>query len=247
MTINMKNDAGKRSIGDIMVCVMSRLLKDGETVFTGLASHMPVVAIHLARALHAPKLWQLNTSGGICPTSLTRESFTSIGDGMRMGSVGDFPLDEVFDLSVRGGLDVAFLSGAQFDPYGSVNSSVIGSITKPKVKFPGGAGSAIILPTAKRVIAWRTRHDKRTFVEKVDFVTAKGNIDRIVTNLCVLRFDSGELRLESIHPGVSIEDVRANTGFDLDCSQVEETPPPTYKELGALRSIDPKGLRYMEL
>jgi len=242
----MSLDAKKRLIADYMVCSMARLLKDGEIVFTGLASHMPVVAIHLARTLYAPKLWQLNTSGGICPSKLTTESFSSIGDGMRSGSVGDFPLDEVFDLSMRGGLDVAFLSGVQFDKNGCINASVIGKYESPKIRLPGGAGSPVLLPTAKRVLAWRTKHDKRTFVNNVDFVTAKGNLDRVVTNLGVLRFENGGWKLESVHEEVEVESVLEHTSFPLDCSDVKQTPQPTQNELRALKLIDPKKLRYLE-
>ena len=87
-----------------------------------------------------------------------------------------FSLAEVFDLSMRGGLDVAFLSGVQFDNHGGVNASVIGDYHKPKVRLPGGAGSAVLIPTARRAILWRTKHDRRTFVDKPDFLTARGNV-----------------------------------------------------------------------
>ena len=243
----MSMSISSRQTGDNMVCAMARLLRDGETVFTGLASHMPAVAVHLARALHAPGLWQLNTSGAVCPSGLTKESYTSIGDGMRTGSVGDFPLDEVFDLSMRGGLDVAFLSGVQFDRHGRVNSTVIGSYASPKVRLPGGAGSAVLLPTAKRVIVWWVRHDKRTFVENADFATARGNIDRVVTNLGVMRFYKNQWQLESVYPGVSVDEVLASTGFTVDHSDVAAALAPTRKELTALQAIDPNGLRYLEL
>ena len=92
-------------------------------------------------------------------------------------------LADLFDLSARGRLDVAFLSGVQIDAEGRINMSAIGSYEQPKVRLPGGAGSAMLMPTARRVILWRTKHDPRTFVERLDFVTAAGNVDRVVTPL----------------------------------------------------------------
>ena len=147
---------------DIMTVSLARLIRDGETVFHGVSSHMPVVAILLARALHAPNAVHLNIPGGVDPQSPRLHSFTTAGEELWRTAEADFPLQEVFDLSMRGGLDVAFLSGVQFDAQGGVNASVIGDYRKPKVRLPGGAGSAVLIPTAKRAIIWRTKHDKRT-------------------------------------------------------------------------------------
>ncbi|MGI6169826.1 MAG: CoA-transferase subunit beta [Christensenellales bacterium] len=234
-------------IADTMVCAMARMIQDGETVFSGLASHMPVAAIQLARALHAPNAWQLNTAGGVNSPDAPWQSHTSIGRSLQNGTTTDFGLPEVFDLSMRGGLDVAFLSGAQFDRTGAVNTSVIGDYHRPKVRFPGGAGSAVLLPTAKRAILWRPKHDRRTFVEKVDFVTTRGNIDKVVTNLGILTFENGAYSLLSVHPGVRVHEVQEQTGFVLDCSRATVTPEPTRKELSILQKIDPKGYRYQEM
>jgi glutaconate CoA-transferase subunit B len=162
------------------------------------------------------------------------------------GSCAYFPLQEIFDLSMRGGLDVAFLSGIQFDVNGNVNASVIGDYRKPKVRMPGGAGSAVLIPTVHRAILWRTKHDRRTFVEKVDFVTTRGNIDRIVTPFCVFRYEHGRLGLESIHPTSSFAEVQENTGFELDGGSWRYTEPPTEEELRLLRSIDPNDYRSIE-
>jgi glutaconate CoA-transferase subunit B len=234
-------------LADVMICAMAHMIHDGNTVFSGLASHMPVAAIQLARALHAPNAWQLNTAGGVNPPEAPWQSYTSIGRSLQNGTTVDFGLPEVFDLSMRGSLDIAFLSGAQFDKTGAVNTSVIGDYHRPKVRFPGGAGSAVLLPTAKRVILWRPKHDKRTFVERVDFVTTRGNIDKVVTNLGILSFKNGAYSLQSVHPGISIREVLEKTGFELDCSQCSVTPEPTKKELTVLQKIDPKGYRYLEM
>jgi glutaconate CoA-transferase subunit B len=158
-----------------------------------------------------------------------------------------FPLSDCFDLSMRGRLDVAFLGGVQFDPRGGVNASVIGDYRRPKVRLPGGAGSAVYLPTAKRVILWRTRHDRRGFVEKTDFLTGRGNVDGVVTNMGVLKMADGELRLRYWYPGFTPSEIADNTGFPLDVSSAEEMRPPSADELRRLRVIDAKNSRYMEL
>lgn len=231
---------------DVMICAMARLIKDGNTVFHGVSSHMPLVATLLAKATHAPKAVHLNIPGGVDPKVQNIQSYTSAGAELLNGSVSEFPLAEIFDLSMRGGLDVAFLSGIQFDQTGNVNASVIGDYHKPKVRMPGGAGSAVLIPTAKRAIIWRTKHDVRTFVQKVDFVTTRGNIDRIVTPLCNFKFEKGELILDTIHPTSSLEEVIKNTGFEVKYNAVRFTPEPTKEEMMLLKRIDPKDYRNIE-
>ena len=233
-------------ISDIMICAMSRLIKDKETVFHGVSSHMPMLAVMLAKALHAPEAVHLNIPGGVDPKPNMLQKYTSAGAELLEHSVSYFPLAEVFDLSMRGKLDVAFLSGIQFDINGNVNASVIGDYHKPKVRMPGGAGSAVLIPTAKRAIIWRTKHDKRTFVNKVDFVTTRGNIDRIVTPLCIFKFENGELVLDTIHPTSSLEEIIENTSFPVKYSQIEFTPVPTKAEMAMLKRIDPKDYRNIE-
>ena len=106
--------------------------------------------------------------------------------------------------------------------------------------------NAVLIPTAKRAIIWRTKHDVRTFVKKVDFVTTQGNIDRIVTPLCIFRMYDGELILDSIHPTSSIEEVASNTGFDIRYIDISYTPLPTKQEMDMLAKIDPHDYRNME-
>ena len=231
---------------DIMVCEMARLIKDGNTVFHGVSSHMPMIATLLAKALHAPNAVHLNIPGGVDPKVEKLQKYSSAGISLTNSSASDFPLSEIFDLSMRGGLDVAFLSGIQFDNVGNVNASVIGDYKKPKVRMPGGAGSAVLIPTAKRAVIWRTKHDKRTFVEKVDFVTTRGNIDRIITPLCVFRMYNNQLILESIHPHSSIEEIAQNTGFEIRYIDIKYTQIPTSLELEMLGKIDPDDYRNME-
>lgn len=241
----MTNNTDYR-ISDIMTCAISNMLQDNETVFHGVSSHLPMVAVKLAKSMHAPDLVHLNIPGGVNPGSIQHSSYSSAGAELLGTGEAYFPLQEVFDLSMRGKLDVAFLGGIQFDINGNVNASVIGNYHKPKVRLPGGAGSAVLIPTAKKAIIWRTKHDKRTFVEKVDFTTTRGNLWRIVTPLCVFEFRHGKLHLESIHPTSSLEEVQENTGFELIYDKLKYTSLPTKQELQMLKKIDPHDYRSIE-
>ncbi|MFA9465581.1 MAG: CoA-transferase subunit beta [Velocimicrobium sp.] len=233
-------------ISDLMVCAMSRMIQDEDTVFHGVSSHMPMIALLLAKSLHAPNAVHLNIPGGVDPSPRKLQKYTSAGKELLDQSCSYFPLAEVFDLSMRGDLDVAFLSGIQFDINGNVNASVIGDYHKPKVRMPGGAGSAVLIPTAKRAIIWRTKHDKRTFVNQVDFVTTRGNIDKIVTPLCIFEFRGGRLKLDSLHPNVTLDEVIANTSFPVEYDKICYTSEPTKEEMMMLRRIDPNDYRNIE-
>lgn len=231
----------------IMVTALSRLLCDGERVFHGVASPLPMVAILLAKATHAPRLVYINITGSIDPTP-SRLPRSTTDPALLEGTRALITLADAFDLSARGGLDTVFLSGVQIDARGRINMSAIGDPARPKIRLPGGAGSAFLLPTANRTILWRTRHDPRTFVEEVSFATGSGNVDRVVTPLCVFRRDPlvGRLVVESIHPTSSPEELTARTGFALDLTGVPVTPPPSAEELAALARVDPQGMHRIE-
>jgi glutaconate CoA-transferase, subunit B len=233
-------------VSDIMTCCISNMLQNHETVFHGVSSHLPMVAMKLAKSMHAPDLVHLNIPGGVNPSSIKHASYSSAGADLLGTAEAYFPLEEIFDLSMRGKLDVAFLGGIQFDLNGNVNASVIGDYHKPKVRLPGGAGSAVLIPTAKKAIIWRVKHDKRTFVEQVDFTTTRGNLWRIITPLCVFEYRKGKLHLESIHPTSSFEEVRDNTGFELIYDEIKYTAAPTNQELAMLKKIDPNDYRSIE-
>lgn len=231
---------------DIMVCAMARLIRENNTVFHGVSSHMPMIALMLAKSMHAPHAVHLNIPGGVDPAPFKLQKYTSAGKELLERSCSYFPLAEVFDLSMRGGLDVAFLSGIQFDVAGNVNASVIGDYHKPKLRMPGGAGSAVLIPTAKRAIIWRTKHDKRTFVNQVDFVTTRGNIDRIITPLCIFKMEQGRLRLDTIHKTSSLQEVIENTAFEVEYDALRFTPEPDKEEMQNLKKIDPSDYRNIE-
>ena len=235
-------DAATLTVAEQMAVALARLLRDGETVFFGVASPLPMVAALLARRLHAPRLTILDIVGGVNPAPGSLPVST-VDPRLLDGSSALVTLADVFDLSARGRLDTAFLSGVEIDRMGRINLSVIGDVHRPKVRLPGGAGSAALMPTARRTILWRTRHDPRTLVSELSFVTAAGNVDRLVTPLCVFRRVDGLLTVESIHPTSGPDEVRARTGFPVEVGpETPLTPPPTDAERAALRSIDPDGI-----
>jgi glutaconate CoA-transferase, subunit B len=230
---------------DFMTITLARLLRDGERVFHGVASPLPAVAILLAKRLHAPRLVYLNITGSVDPTP-DAPAKSTVDPALLRGTASLVNLSELFDLSARGGLDTAFLGGVQIDGEGRINMSVIGEFHRPTVRLPGGAGSALVLPTAKRTILWRTQHTPRSLVERLDFVTATGNVDRLVTPLCVFRRDNGRFTLEMRAPGVTVEQLALATGFAF--RQPEHVPElePTAQELEALAAIDPERVRDVE-
>ncbi|MDQ3466749.1 MAG: CoA-transferase [Chloroflexota bacterium] len=223
----------------MMAVTLARLLQDGETVFHGVASPLPMVATLLAQRLHAPSLVYLNITGGIesRPEQLPG---STVDPRLLHGSRALVTLTDLFDLAARGRLDVAFLSGVQIDASGRINMSVIGDFARPTVRLPGGAGSAALMPSARRTILWRTKHDPRIFVERLDFITADGNVSHVVTPLCLFARRAGRLTVASLHPGVTPAMVRDATGFAVDVGPATPiTPPPTERELAALAELDP--------
>ena len=241
-----KDPVYRQRAGDQMVVALARLLRDGEIVLYGVNSAMPMAAVRLAQRLHAPNLTALTVSGAVNPAP-ARLPTSTVGGDLMAGSASIFANPDFYDLVARGGIDTAFLGAGQVDPAGRVNTSLIGTWERPKVRLPGGGGAAVILPTAKRVISWRADHSPRIFVERCDFVTAHGNLDRVVTPLCVFQMIDGRLRVESIHPDSSPDEVRERTGFAVEVGQnTPTTPPPTEAELAVLREIDPDNSRLVE-
>jgi glutaconate CoA-transferase subunit B len=236
---------GRLSPADFMAVAMARLLRDGERVFHGVASPLPMVAILLAKRLHAPRLVYLNITGSVDPLPDALPKST-VDPALLAGTATLVTLAELFDLSARGGLDTAFLSGVQIDGAGRINMSVIGPFARPTVRLPGGAGSALILPTARRTILWRTQHTPRSLVERLDFVTAAGNVDRLVTPLCVFRRDGDRFVLEARAPGVTADAIAAATGFAFRCPAEVAELVPTAEELAALTAVDPARVRDVE-
>jgi glutaconate CoA-transferase, subunit B len=236
----------REQIRDIMVVSLARLLCDGETVFHGVASPIPMVATLLAKQLHAPNLVYLNIAGGVDPEPKGLPVST-VDPALIRGARSMVTLTDLFDLAASQRLDTAFLSGVQIDGRGRTNMSVIGAFESPRVRLPGGAGSAAIMPRARRTLIWRTKHDRRVFVDQLDFVTAAGNVDRVVTPHCIFRRVEGCLMVESRHEWTSPADLKEATGFSIE---VDESTPVTPEirtdERDALLRIDPEGVSLTE-
>ena len=234
------------SPADMMAVSMARLIRDGEVVFVGVNSPLPLAAATLARRLNAPNCTFISVGGGINPTVDKIMAATSTAD-LGRGSASIFDNQEIYGMNGRGGFDLTFLGMAQVDARGRVNSSFIGDHEKPKVRFPGGGGGPAILPMSKRAVLWRAGHSPKIFVEEVKFTTSDGNLDRIVTPLCIFRKENGRLVLDSIHPGVTRAELAEKTGFripNLDDAPV--TLEPTAEELAIIREIDPDNVRRVE-
>lgn len=231
---------------DLLVIAMARLLRNGEVVFHGVNSILPMVAVALARRHHAPGLIALTIAGGVDPEPRSLPRSTTDPE-LAHGSAALLGNEELYDLCMRGGIDAVFLGAAQVDGFGRSNVSRIGPADRPKVRLPGGGGAAVMMPTARRVIVSRAEHSCRSFVDRLDAVTAAGNVDRVVTPLCVFRRIDGRLQVESIHPTSSAEEVVARTGFALDRrAPWPLTPAPTDAELAALAAVDPERVRDLE-
>jgi glutaconate CoA-transferase subunit B len=226
----------EHSADEMMTVAAARELRDGEVCFVGIG--LPSTAANLARGMHAPGVVLIYESGtiGSKPTRLP----LSIGDGdlaETADSVVSVP--EIFNYWLQGGrIDVGFLGAAQIDRHGNLNSTVIGSYDEPKVRLPGAGGAPEIAALAKRVITI-IRQSARTFVGELDFKTSLGADDQVViTDLGVLRRVAGELTLTALHPGVTLDDARAATGWELAVAgELETTDPPTEDELSLLREL----------
>ena len=243
---------------ELLAVMASRALRDGQIVFAGVGT--PLLAATLAQRLHAPGLTILFEGGVIGPFIVPGELPPSTNEQRctrRANMV--CPITDVLLLLQRGYVDVGFLGGAQIDRYGNINSSFIGDPDRPRTRLPGTGGGNDIASLAHVIVAMK--HEKRRFVERVEFITSPGYLDggtsrhdagllaggpqAIITDLAELGFDpeSKRMRIEALHPGVTVDQVQANTGFVLDVApDLRETAPPNARELLVLRHLDPDRL-----
>jgi glutaconate CoA-transferase subunit B len=241
-----------------MVAVASREIHDGDLVFVGM--RLPVLAYAVARNAHAP------TARGLFEVGLMRDQPAEAF----LGTMGDPPnvagalwatrMSNVMALMAQGHVDLGFIGGAEVDRFGNLNTSYVGLPERPKVKLPGSGGGADIAILSRHWVTLMS-HERRRLVERVSFVTSPGHGDgtpnwrrqngllgggptSIITTLCVLRFPEkgGEAYLASVHPGHTVDEVRAETGWELKVADnVAGTSPPTESELAAIRNFDPDG------
>lgn len=244
---------------EMMIVSAARAMEGVRTVFVGVG--LPNIACNLARHTVAPSLELIYESGvyGAQPARLP----LSIGDPTlvtRATSV--VSMADLFGLYLQGGLvDVALLGGAQIDRYGNLNTTVIGSYENPKVRLPGSGGACEIAINAGRIYIIM-RLGKRSFVDKLDFLTSPGHLgggdarremgypgegpQLVITDKAILDFDNAdrEMQLISLHPGVTLEAVRESVGWELRVApELRETPAPASEELRIVREqLDPTGM-----
>jgi glutaconate CoA-transferase subunit B len=240
---------------EMMIVAAARQLEGERVCFVGIGP--PNIACNLAKRTVAPEIELVYEAGvfGANPQRLP----ISIGDPTLVtGALSISNMFELFGYYLQRGLvDVAFLGASQIDRFGNINTSVIGDYKKPKVRLPGSGGACDIAINAGKVFVIMPQ-STRTFVERVDFVTSPGHLagkrpeswpglgpEIVVTGLGTYRFDEdGAMYLESLHPGATADQVRANSGWELRIpAGVGETAPPTDEELDLIRrELDPEGI-----
>src|SRR5216683_6163858 len=255
---SMTISAGGCTASELLAVISARLLGDGQVVFAGVG--IPLLAATLAQRLHAPGLTILFEGGtigafvepGQLPPSTNEQRCTRRAN-MVLGST------DVLLLLQRGYVDIGFMGGAQIDQYGNLNSSFIGDPDNPTTRLPGTGGGNDISSLTDMIVAMK--HEKRRFVRKVDFITSPGFVRggtsrrdagliaggmyRVVTDLGIFGFEEGSKRMEllALHPGVTADQVQANTGFELlIAADLESSEPPAENELAVLRHLDPERL-----
>jgi glutaconate CoA-transferase subunit B len=238
----------------MMTVAAARALSARDICFVGIG--MPSAACNLARMTHAPGLTLIYESGTI--ETKPRVLPLSIGDGeLCETALTTVSVPEMFRYWLQGGrITVGFLGGAQVDRFGNLNSTVIGKYGSPKVRLPGAGGATEIATSCGRIFIVM-RQTPRTFVNRLDFMTSLGHGPTgrerralgittegpalLVTDLCIMKpgEETKEMSVVSLHPGVTMDAVRAATGWEVRAADaVEETPPPTATELEALRDLN---------
>lgn len=255
----MALSASPYSAMELMICAASHVLPDAATVAVGTG--LPCAAAMLAQKTHAPNLVVCFEAGGLAPRLPTMP--ISVGDSTTFHqAIMATSMIDVMQFCQRGMIDYTFLSGAQIDMYGNLNSTFIGgTYQQPKVRLPGSGGANDLAS-----FCWRTlivmKHDAKKFAAKLDFLTTPGYLTgpgsreaaglpentgpyRVISDLAILDFqpETKRMRIVSCHPGVSAAQVQEQTGFELEPNPaVTVTQAPTEIELKILREeVDPQG------
>jgi glutaconate CoA-transferase, subunit B len=252
------------TLDEWFVVLLARTIRPAETVFHGFGSPCAQVAMHVARRTHAPDMmlvegamYAINPDPPFIPP-------TSNDASLSRGAAYSMRFEEFFDAAVRGDVDRMFLSGGQIDGFGNTNVTAIGPAGRPKVKLGGGGGGCNLAATIGHLTVWTTRHRSgRTLVDACDFITDMGHRTPVgtraelgytgggpqwlVTELGVFDFAAGRARLAAIFPDVSVDEIRAATGFPLEVAgDLRAAAPPSTAELAAVRSVDSMGVRKSE-
>src|SRR5499427_9335431 len=241
--------------GELMVASAAREIRDGEVVFVGM--RLPLIAFVVAKKTHAPNAIGLFENGVIRSTPASELIYTMADPPNLLGATQCLDMLGVMSLLQSGRVQLGFLGAAEVDRFGNLNSTEVHG-SKGMTRLPGSGGACDIASLAHRFVAL-LEHSKQRLPERVSYVTSPGNGEgpgwrkraglprggpgAVITTKCVLRFaEDGEAYLSSAHPGVTVEDVVANTGWKLKAAaDVKTTPEPNPEELNAIREYDTKG------
>lgn len=238
-----------------MIVEAARRVEPGSLVFAGVG--IPVIAMAVAKKFYHQDITIL-CEAGVVDTMPSQLALSIADPSLVRSSKGLFTPNEIFSYFLQGGLiDVGVIGGAQVDRYGNVNSTVIGSYDSPKVRMPGSGGACEIASNSKSTMII-TPQGKRRFVEKVDFITSPGHVPQradgtligggpkyCVTDLGLYAFDedSKEMYLMGLYEGVTIEDIKENTGWDIRIAEdLQLLAAPTQEEIDFISQLDPKGI-----
>ena len=253
----MPVDASGCAMGELLAVLLARDMTDGEKAIVGTNSDIQVAACNLARQRHAPQLWWVsgpggmtNPSDGVIRPAADAENIVSAEAMMDLPQMIDF-----IDWQVHF-FDFAILGALQTDRFGNINTVCIGDHARPKLRGPGTVGISALCGLSRRFYILMTRHDRGAFVPKVDFICGAGFLDGgtsrtdrglpdggpklVVTPLGLFDFEpaSKAMRIKSLHEGVTLEEVRDSTGFDLLVPEaLARTLAPSAEELFALRRL----------
>ena len=250
----------KYNLKEFLAFIAAGVLEDKKSVFVGTG--FPIISSMLAQRTHAPDLLIIFEAGGLGPQ--IPELPVSVGESRTFHkAIAASSMHDVMSLAQAGYVDFGFLGAAQMDTYGNINTTVIGNHSLPKVRLPGSGGANDVGSFAQRLIITITNQTKRTFVNRLDFLTTPGYLNgpgsreragipegtgpyRVITQLGVYGFDEDTKRLKllSLHPGVSIADVKESSSFEIIIpDKVGTSPEPSDEYLRILREeIDPAGI-----
>ena len=251
------------TLNELMVAAAAREIRDGEVVFVGM--RLPLIAFVVAKRTHAPNAVGV-FENGVVRTTPARELIYTMADPPNiLGATQCLGMIDVFSLLQSGRVHLGFLGAAEVDKYGNLNSTrvAVPNDQRPRpndrfIRLPGSGGACDIASLAQRFVVL-LEHSRRRLPERVSYITSpgfgegrgwrervglpRGGPSAAITSKCVLRFgDDGEAYLATVHPGVSVDDVLANTGWPLRVADnVTETAPPNVAELAAIRDYDKGG------
>ncbi len=249
--------ASDYTMEELMVVAGAREIRDNDVVFVGM--RLPLLAFQLAKDTHAPHAIGI-FENGILRDRPAGEALYTMGDTPNTESaIWTTSMMDIMALLQNERVSLGFIGGAEVDRFGNLNTTYIGGRERIKIRLPGSGGGSDIASLSKRFVIIM-KHEKRRFLERVSYITSPGFGDgrdwrekiglrgggpcAVITTKGILRFNSEtkEMILHSIHPGITLEQVLENTGWNLKCApKIERTKPPTRFELKMIRKYDPLG------